>query len=111
MKQIQIVIPDSELDALNEILKNAHVGGMSHYRMEGREHTKPEEVEFARGTMKYTPEYIPRVKVEVVVKDEQVEELITNILNGVGNAGGKIFVVDVPIVVDLRTSKRGESAL
>jgi nitrogen regulatory protein P-II 1 len=61
--------------------------------------------------MKYTPEYIPGTKVEVVVKDEQVEELITNILNRLGNTSGKIFVTDVPTVVDIRTSKRGESAL
>jgi nitrogen regulatory protein P-II 1 len=35
MKQIQIVIPNSVIDDLNDILKNAQVGGMSHYRIEG----------------------------------------------------------------------------
>jgi nitrogen regulatory protein P-II 1 len=101
------------LDDVNNILKDANVGGMSHYRIDGRGKIKPEEVEIARGTSKYIPEYIPRTKVEVVVKDEQVEEIISKIVNNLGNSslGGKIFVVDIPIAIDLGTNKRGESAL
>jgi nitrogen regulatory protein P-II 1 len=67
------------------------VGGMSHYRIEGRGKIKPEEVEITRGTSKYIPEYIPRTKVEVAVKDEQVEEIITKIVNNLGCLGGKII--------------------
>jgi nitrogen regulatory protein P-II 1 len=101
------------LDDLNHTLRDANVGGMSHYRIEGRGKIKAEEVQMARGTSKYIPEYIPRTKVEVVVKDEQVEEIISKIVNRFGNTslGGKIFVVDVPIAIDLVTNKRGESAL
>jgi nitrogen regulatory protein P-II 1 len=58
------------------------------------------------------PEYIPRTKIEVVVKDDQVEELISKITDTLGkDLGGKIFVVDVPIAVDIRTKKRGDAAI
>ena len=57
--------------------------------------------------MQTQPDYIPRTKIEVVVKDEQVEELISKIADRLGrDLGGKIFVVDVPIAVDIRTKKR-----
>ena len=79
MKQIQIIIPDRALKDVDEILRKAQVGGMSHYRVERRGTTKAEAVAFGRGTMKYTPEYIPRTKVEIVVKEDQVDLLITNI--------------------------------
>ena len=101
------------LDDVNDILKNENVGGMSHYRIEGRGKIKPQEIDVARGTMKYIPEYIPRTKVEPVVKEEQVAQIISKIVNRLGNStlGGKVFVVDVPLAVDLVTNKRGESAL
>ena len=71
MKQIQIVIPDRALKDVDEILREAQVGGITHYRVEGRGTTKAEAVAGGRGTMKYTPKYIP-TKVEVVVKDDQL---------------------------------------
>jgi nitrogen regulatory protein P-II 1 len=49
------------------------VGGMTHYRVKGRGTTKAETVTVARGTVKYIPEYIPGTKVEVVVKDDQLD--------------------------------------
>lgn len=62
--------------------------------------------------MQAQPEYIPRTKIEVVVKDDQVEELISKITNALGkDLGGKIFVVDIPIAVDIRTKKRGDAAI
>jgi nitrogen regulatory protein PII len=59
------------------------------------------------------PEYIMRHKVEVVVKDEQVERLISEIKGKLSNEpqGGKIFVSDVPIAVMLSWSKNVRSKL
>ncbi len=46
------------------------------------------------------------------VKDHQVEELISKITDRLtGELGGKIFVVDVPIVVDIQTKKRGDDVI
>ena len=50
--------------------------------------------------------------VEVVIKDEKVEELIPKIIDRFGSdLGGKIFVVDIPIAVYIATKKRGEDAI
>ena len=112
MKRIEIIIPDRKLPAVNNILKEANVGGISYHRIEGRGKARP--ITVGRGTSDYVPEFIPRLQVEVVVRDEQVEGLISKIVDRVGgdiSTGGKIFVVDVPVVVDLATKKRNEAAI
>ena len=112
MKKLEIIIPDRRLHDVSEILKVANTGGMSYYRIEGRGRIKAEAVAVGRGTMHYRPEFIPRYKVEVVVKDEQVDGLIKTIVERLGdNIGGKIFVIDIPIAVDLTTKKTGEDAI
>lgn len=113
MKQIQVIIPDRALKDVDEILRDAQVGGMTHYRVEGRGTTKAETVAAARGTMRYTPDFIPRTKIEVVVRDEQVDLLLGNIMDrlGASEISGKIFVLDVPITLDIKTRTKGESAI
>ena len=112
MKRIEIIIPHRDLEHTHDILKDVNAGGMSYYRIEGAGKIKAEPVTVGRGTTQTLPEYIPRTKVEVVVKDDQVEELISRITKRVGSElGGKIFVVDVPIAVDISTSKRGDAAI
>jgi nitrogen regulatory protein P-II 1 len=112
MKKLEIIIPHRRLDDVSEILKDANTGGMSHYRIEGRGKIKAEPVAAARGTTRYNPEFIPRTKVEVIVKDDQVEGLIQSFIEKLGNElGGKIFVTDVSLAVDLTTKNRGESSI
>jgi nitrogen regulatory protein P-II 1 len=112
MKRIEIIIPHRMLADAHGILKEVNVGGMSHYRIEGSGRVKAQPVTSQRGTSQRQPEYIPRTKVEVVVRDEQVEELISKITDRLSTElGGKIFVVDVPIAVDLATKKRGEDVI
>ena len=112
MKRIEIIIPHRMLADAHGILKEVNVGGMSHYRIEGSGRVKAQPVTSQRGTSQRQPEYIPRTKVEVVVRDELVEELISKITDRLSTElGGKIFVVDVPIAVDLATKKRGEDVI
>jgi nitrogen regulatory protein P-II 1 len=112
MKKMEIIIPNRRLNDVSEILKDANTGGMSCYRIEGRGKVKAEAVSVGRGTMRYKPEFIPRTKVEVVVKDEQVEDLIKSLREKLGdNIGGKIFVMYVDIAVDLTTGNRDDSAI
>jgi nitrogen regulatory protein P-II 1 len=85
VKKLEIIIPHRRLESVNEILKNANTGGMSHYKVLGRGKIKAQEVAVGRGTMKYTPEYVPRTKVEVIIKDDQVQSLIDKL---VGRLGG-----------------------
>jgi nitrogen regulatory protein P-II 1 len=89
------------------------VGGMTHCRVEGRGTAKAEAVAVGRSTMKYTPEYIPSTKVEVVVKDDQVDLILSNIRNrlGANQISGKIFGLGVPLTMDIMTGKKGDAAI
>jgi nitrogen regulatory protein P-II 1 len=85
---------------------------MSYYRIEGRGGIKAEPASLGKGATDHTPEFIPRIKVEVVVTDEQVEELVVNLLDTLGDElGGKIFILDVHSAIDLNTRKRGEAVI
>ncbi len=112
MKKIEIIIPDRELQTVTEIFKDNNIGGMNHYRIEGKGKTKPEPVSIGRGTMQYTPEFIPRTKIESVVKDEAVEIIVTNLLEKLSSKiGGKIFISNIEDAIDIRTKSRDNSAL
>jgi nitrogen regulatory protein P-II 1 len=65
MKKLEIIIPHRRLNDVSEILKSANTGGMTYYRVSGRGVTKAEAVAVGRGTTQYTPEFIPRTKVEL----------------------------------------------
>ena len=112
MKKIEIIIPDRELQTVTEIFKDNNIGGMNHYRIEGKGKTKPEPVSIGRDTMQYTPEFIPRTKIESVVKDEAVEIIVTNLLEKLSSKiGGKIFISNIENAIDIRTKSRDNSAL
>lgn len=113
MKKIEIIIPDRALPELNRVFRDANIGGMSHYRVEGRGRGKAKPVSFGRGTSQYVPEFIPRTKVEVIVADSQLEDILAKILDKIGGPqyGGKIFVSDMSIAIDLITKERGEGAI
>ena len=114
MKRIEIVIPDRKLYAVSDVFEQANVGGMTYYGVMGRSQIKPKHDVVGMGTMRYEQEFNQKYKVEVVVKDEQVDGLIAKIVERVGDdlaTGAKIFVVDVSDVVDLRSKKRGDAAI
>ena len=112
MKRIEIIIPDRKLKCANEVIRDANTGGMSYYRIEGRGGVKAEPASFGSGATDYAPEFIPRIKVEVVVKDGQAEELVNNLLDTLGDElGGKIFILDVHTAINLNTRKRGEAVI
>lgn len=109
---MEIIIPHRKLNDVSEVLKSTNSGGMTHYRVQERGMIKAEEIAIGRGTGRYTPEFIPRTKVEVIIKDDQVENLINKLVERLGDTlGGKLFITDVPVVVDLSTNVRGESAI
>jgi nitrogen regulatory protein P-II 1 len=113
MKKIEIIVPDRLFNDVNRIVKNTHAGGMTFHRVEGRGKIKAKPVAIDRGTRQFTPEFVPRMKIEAVVKDDQVDGIISKIADELANPaiGGKIFVVDVAIAIDLATKEQGENAL
>lgn len=112
MKKIEIIIPDRELQTVGAVLKDNDIEGMSYYRIEGKGKGKAQPVSIGRGTMQYTPEFIPRTKVEIVVRDDVVDKVINNLLDTLDDKiGGKIFISEVQEAISIRTKARGESAI
>jgi nitrogen regulatory protein P-II 1 len=112
VKKIELIVPESKLKDAHAILINVNSGGMSYSRVEGSGRVKAEGIIVGRGTVETHPEYIPRTKIDAIVKDDQVEQLVSKLTDRLGSElGGKIFVSDISIAVDLRTKKTGDSAI
>jgi nitrogen regulatory protein P-II 1 len=114
MKKIEAIVPNGREQDVHEILIGLNVGGMSYSRIEGSGRVKVDPIVEATHPTREKPEYITRTKVEVVVKDDQVEKIISKIterLSKVSKQGGKIFVLDVPVAADIKTGHIGEPVI
>ncbi|KKL72503.1 hypothetical protein LCGC14_2084250 [marine sediment metagenome] len=112
MKMISAVIKHFKLDSVREALTNAEIQGMTLTEVKGFGKQKG-HVELYRGA-KYEVNFLPKVKIDVAVRDEQVEDII-EIISKAASTGeigdGKIFVYNLSEVVRIRTGERGEEAL
>ena len=112
MKKIEAIIRPHLLDAVRSALQEVEVTGMTISEVQGygRQHGHTETY---RGT-EYQIEFIPKIKVEVIVPDELEDSAIQAIIKTArtGKFGdGKIFVVPLGDVIRIRTGERGEAAL
>ena len=120
MKEISILIPTDDLERVAEILKKHNVGGMTFYDINGAGRTKREALpEMVRSYMTgrmITPDYVKRIKVETIVSDSLVNQILDDISNSLGQhagneAHGMIFVKDVYDAYEIGTKQRGEAVL
>jgi nitrogen regulatory protein P-II 1 len=112
MKRVEAIIRPSKLDEVKEALADAGITGMTLAEVKGFGRTGGRK-EVYRGSA-YVVDFVPKVKVEVVVTDAMVAGVIAAIENAAktGKIGdGKIFVYDVPEAVRIRTGEHGEPAL
>jgi nitrogen regulatory protein P-II 1 len=112
MKKIEAIIKPFKLDEVRESLSEIGINGMTVTEVKGFGRQKG-HTELYRGA-EYVVDFLPKVKIEVVVADALVEQTLDAILKGAktGKIGdGKIFVMDVEQVVRIRTGESGESAV
>ena len=112
MKRIEAIIQPFKLDDVREALKAIGVDGMTIYDVRGHGRQKGHK-EVYRG-QEYEVDLLPKVKVEVVVKDDDVDRCIEAIVKAAktGKIGdGKIFVTAVEQVVRIRTGETDEDAV
>jgi nitrogen regulatory protein P-II 2 len=112
MKLIMAVVKPHKLDEVREALTAAGILGLTASEVKGfgrqRGHT-----EIYRGA-EYTISFVPKVKIEVVVSDSQIEQAVEAIAKAAhtGQIGdGKIFVYDCLSAVRIRTGEDGDGAL
>jgi nitrogen regulatory protein P-II 1 len=112
MKKIEAVIKPFKLDDVREALSEAGVTGLTVTEVKGFGRQKG-HTELYRGA-EYVIDFLPKVKIEVVVTDAQVDRCIEAIISAArtGKIGdGKIFVSPTEQVVRIRTGERGEAAI
>ncbi len=112
MKKIEAIIKPFKLDSVKEGLMELNIKGLTISEVKGYGRQKG-HTEIYRGA-EYVVDFLPKVKVEVVVEDELVESVIEKIIETArtGKIGdGKIFVVPIEDVIRIRTSERGKDAL
>ncbi len=112
MKKIEAFIRPEKLEDIKELLCSLHINGLSVSEIMGCGNQKGWK-EYVRGSeVEYN--FLPKIKLETVVLDEQAESIIEKICEKAftGEVGdGKIFVSDVQDAIRIRTRERGISAL
>ena len=112
MKKIDAIIKPFKLDDVKDALNEAGIHGMTVTEVKGFGRQKG-HTELYRGA-EYVVEFLPKIKIEAVVSDEDVEKVIETILKTArtGNIGdGKIFVYDIKETIRIRTGERGKEAI
>ena len=112
MKKIDAVVKPFKLDEVREALSDIGVSGLTVTEVKGFGRQKG-HTELYRGA-EYVVDFLPKVKIEIVVADNIVEQVIEAIVKAArtGKIGdGKIFVTTVEQVVRIRTGETDESAI
>lgn len=112
MKKIEAVIRHYKLEDVKNALTTAGVEGMTVTEVRGFGRQRGHK-EMYRGA-EYTVDFLPKVKLEVVVSDKMVREVVDTIIRvaRTGQIGdGKIFVSDLAEVIRIRTGETSEEAL
>ncbi|MGD2075592.1 MAG: P-II family nitrogen regulator [Gammaproteobacteria bacterium] len=112
MKKVEAVIKPFKLDDVREALSEIGITGMTATEVKGFGRQKG-HTELYRGA-EYVVDFLPKVKLDVVVKDEDVERCVETITSAArtGKIGdGKIFVSPVERVVRIRTGEANEDAI
>lgn len=112
MKKIEAIIKPFKLDDVRESLSDIGITGMTVTEVRGFGRQKG-HTELYRGA-EYVVDFLPKVKMEIVVTDEQVEQCLEIIVETAqtGKIGdGKIFVYDVERVIRIRTGEENEDAI
>ena len=112
MKKVEAIIQPHKLEDVREALKIAGVDGMTISDVRGHGRQKGHK-EVYRG-QEYTVELLPKVKIEMVVPDNVLDEVVKALGDAArtGKLGdGKIFVSSIQDAVRIRNNDRGEGAL
>ena len=112
MKKVEAIIKPFKLDDVKEALSEIGIYGMTVTEVNGYGRQKGHK-EIYRGA-EYVVDFVPKIKVEIVVSDERADETVETVRNA-ANSGkigdGKIFVLPVEQVIRVRTNETGTDAL
>ena len=113
MKKIEAIIRPEKLNDVKSALEGGGFVGLNISHVTGRGAQKG-SVQSGRGGETYTVDMLPKLKIEVVVKDADADKVVDLVMGAArtGNIGdGKIFIIPVEDAVRVRTGERGEVAV
>jgi nitrogen regulatory protein P-II 1 len=112
MKKVEAIIKPFKLDEVKESLSGIGVQGLTVSEVKGFGRQKG-HTELYRGA-EYVVDFLPKVKLEIIVRDEQAAEVVETIEKAAktGRIGdGKIFVLPIDEIIRIRTGERGSDAI
>ena len=112
MKKIEAIIKPFKLDEVKDALAALGVEGMTVSEVKGFGRQKG-HTEIYRGS-EYTVDFLPKIKIEIVITDDQVNAAVEAIVKGAktGKIGdGKVFVSAIENAIRIRTEEKGENAV
>lgn len=112
MKNIEAIIRPEVLDAVRIALEGKGIVGMTVTEVQGRGRQKGISLQWRAG--EYCVEFLPKIRIDMVVDDELVEpaiEAITSVARTGRSGDGKIFIYPVEEVIRLSTGERGKQAI
>ncbi len=112
MKKIEFILRHFKLEEVKDALTDIGINGMTVSEVRGFGRQKGHKEQY-RGA-EYSVDFLPKVKIELIVSDGQLKEVIDTILRTArtGQIGdGKIFVTNLEEMVRIRTGETGEKAL
>ena len=112
MKKIEAIIKPFKLDEVKEALQEIGVQGLSVIEAKGFGRQKG-HTELYRGA-EYVVDFLPKVKIEVVISDDILDDVITAIIDSAktGKIGdGKIFIYNIEKAIRIRTNDEDEKAI
>ena len=112
MRKIEAIIKPFKLDDVKEALNDIGIQGMTISEVKGYGRQKGHK-EVYRGA-EYAVDFVPKLKIEIVVEQEQVEKVISAIQKSAftGKIGdGKIFILPMEEAIRIRTGERGKAAI
>jgi len=112
MKKVDAIVKPFKLDEVKDKLNEIGVQGITVTEVKGFGRQKG-HTELYRGA-EYVVDFLPKVKMEIVIADTQLDEVIDTIMKAAqtGRIGdGKIFVTNLVDVIRIRTGERGEEAI
>lgn len=112
MKKIEALIRPEKFPAVKESLEKAGLIGLTAYEVKGRGRQKG--ITLSYRTSEYTVDMLEKMKIELVVNDQDVDKAIDSIVTAsrTGKIGdGKIFISPVEDVIRIRTQDRGRDAV
>ncbi len=112
MKKIEAIIREEKLEAVRKVLETSSCYGMTVSEVSGHGRQRGLVLQWRVG--EYKVDFLPKLKIEVVVPDEDVGRIVNAIASSIrtGEIGdGKLFVLPVEDAVRVRTGEKGEKAI